>query len=246
MNDELARIADIILQSKHTVVFTGAGISAESGIPPFRGENGVWSRYDPAILELSNFIRNPQECWPFIRTLFYDAFSRADPNPAHLLLAGLEAEGIIGPVITQNIDNLHQRAGSREVVEYHGNSRKLVCLDCAKEYEAADKIRETPVPRCSCGGLCKPDFVFFGEMIDPEVARRARAEAVKCDVMLIVGTTGEVYPAARIPFTAKERGAYIIEINPEPSAYTGELTDLFLRARAVEAALGLASLLPGA
>jgi NAD-dependent deacetylase len=218
----------MIRRSSHLTAFTGAGISVESGIPPFRGEKGLWSIYDPGLFEIGYFVAHPRDSWPLLKKLFFETFARSQPNQAHRVLARLENEGALSSVITQNIDNLHTRAGSRNVIEYHGNSRELVCTGCGKRREASPEILEEALPRCSCGAVLKPAFVFFGEDIPRDAAEGAEREAIACDAMLIIGTTGEVYPAASLPFTAKKTGAAIIEVNPAPSRYTHVLTDLFL------------------
>lgn len=227
--------ARAILGARSLSAFTGAGISVESGIPPFRGKEGLWSRYDPRVLDIEYFNANPEDCWPVIREIFYDFFGKAQPNRAHLLLAELEHGGFLKHLITQNIDDLHYRAGSRNVIEFHGNSRRLLCRACGRRYEVAEvDLRQLP-PRCGCGSILKPDFVFFGEGIPRDAFARSEECAAMTDVMLLIGTTGEVYPAAQIPQTAAARGALIIEINPERSAYTDRTTGLFLPLGAVEA-----------
>lgn len=231
----IAKAASAIRSAEHLVAFTGAGISAESGIPPFRGENGIWSRYDPKVLDIGYFNSNPDGCWPVIKEIFYDFFGQAKPNGAHKVLADLERRGLLKALITQNIDDLHFRAGSRKVIEYHGNSRLLLCQKCGKKQEVTAVDLGVLPPRCGCGGVLKPDFVFFGEGI-PGRAVLASQEAVELtDVMIIIGTTGEVYPAALLPREAAGHGATIIEINLEGSNYTSEITDIFIRLPAVEA-----------
>jgi NAD-dependent deacetylase len=226
--------ADLIAESRYLVAFTGAGISVESGIPPFRGESGLWSRYDPGLFEIDYFMRHPDESWKLLRGLFYRTFEKASPNRAHQVLADLEKVGILQLLITQNIDSLHHRAGSRRLVEYHGNSRSTVCLECGGRTPVVAGLLEMIPPHCSCGGLLKPDFVFFGEPIPAGASREAGRAASMADVMLVVGTTGEVYPAASLPRDAGRSGARIIEVNPAPSAYTGSITDLFLQGPASE------------
>lgn len=240
MSEELIeQAASLIRSARHLSAFTGAGVSAESGIPPFRGVGGLWSTYDPRTLELDFFLAHPDKAWPIIREIFYDHFGTAQPNPAHLALARFENEGWprdgaadgrgrLEILITQNIDDLHFRAGSRHVVEFHGSSRRLVCLECGERSEAAESDLTRLPPRCACGGILKPDFIFFGEAIPPEALVESERCAARTDVMIIVGTTGEVYPAAGIPRAASARGARIIEINPEKSSYTDEITDIFL------------------
>jgi NAD-dependent deacetylase len=214
--------ARLIRSARHLTAFTGAGISVESGIPPFRGEGGLWSRYDPRMLELSYFLERPEVSWPILKEIFYDHFGAAKPNRAHEVLAAWEARGLLKTIITQNVDNLHFEAGSRNVVEFHGNSRTLVCLACGARKAATSKILERLPPRCGCGGLLKPDMVFFGEGIRQAAHESADAAADQTDCMLIVGSTGEVYPAALVPHRAKEHGAALVEINPEPSGFTAD------------------------
>jgi NAD-dependent deacetylase len=221
--------ADLMRNSKFTTAYTGAGISVESGIPPFRGDEGLWSRYDPKFLDIGYFFESPAESWEVIKEIFFDFFGEARPNRAHLALANLEMNGLIARVITQNIDNLHQEAGSREVFEFHGNSKRLICL--AHMEVSLDHLP----PTCrQCGGLLKPDFVFFGEAI-PQLPLAAAYEAASLsDVFLVIGTTGEVMPANQIPFMAKSNGAKIIEVNLSESHYTPRITDVFLRGKAGE------------
>ncbi len=227
--------ASLIRGAKHLTAFTGAGISVESGIPPFRGEGGLWSRYDPRMLELDYFLAHPATAWPVIREIFYDHFGKARPNKAHEVLAAWEARGLLKALITQNIDNLHYVAGSRNIVEFHGNSRLLLCLGCARRVEATPALLSSLPPRCACGGLYKPDFIFFGEGIPPRAHARAQEEAGLSDVMLVVGSTGEVYPAALVPRWASEAGARIIEVNPQSSEFTASLSDIHIPMKAAEA-----------
>ena len=227
--------ARLIRTARYLTAFTGAGISVESGIPPFRGPGGLWTRYDPRKLELSYFCAHPEVSWPIMKEIFYEHFAAAQPNAAHLGLARLEAAGRLKCLITQNIDNLHHAAGSRNIVEFHGNSRRLVCLECGKRVDAARELLENLPPRCACGGVYKPDFIFFGEGIPPDAHARAREAARRTDVMLVIGSTGEVYPAALVPRWAREAGATIIEINPEPSEFSCTVSNLHVPMKAAEA-----------
>lgn len=230
---EIKRVASRIIQSEYCVAFTGAGISVESGIPPFRGADGLWSRYDPACLDISFFHAHPRKAWEVIHELFYHFMGRAQPNPAHQGLARLENMGRLQGVITQNIDNLHQQAGSRRVCEYHGTTRTLSCTGCGATRDVQGVDLTTLPPCCShCGGLMKPDFVFFGEPIPSRAARMAIQEVRKADCMLIIGTTGEVMPASLLPRMAKDNGCFVVEINTQPSAYTDQITDVFLQGKA--------------
>ncbi len=242
MGDEIKKAAELLLKSRFTTAFTGAGISVESGIPPFRGNDGIWGKYDPHFLEISYFMSHPRESWTVIKELFYDFFAEAKPNNAHLVMAEMEKRALLGRIITQNIDNLHQEAGSREVYEFHGNSQRLICLGCHRLYPAREISLDHLPPTCrECGGLLKPDFVFFGEGI-PQKALGASYEAVSLsDVFIVIGTTGEVMPANQIPFMAKSAGSKIIEINTEPSNFTGSITDVFIRGKAGEVMQKLAA-----
>jgi NAD-dependent deacetylase len=225
---DIQAAAGLLAAARHLAAFTGAGISVESGIPPFRGPGGLWTRHDPRMLELSYFRSHPLECWEVLRELFYDHLSQARPNEAHRVLARWETRGLLKAVITQNIDNLHSLAGSRKVIEFHGHTRTLSCLGCAQTVSADSvALRQLP-PRCACGGVLKPDLVFFGEDIPPQAWREAEEAIERTDVLLVVGSTGEVYPAASLPFRAAKLGARIVEINPAPSSFTVDLKTLFL------------------
>lgn len=224
----------LLKQSKHTTAFSGAGISVESGIPPFRGPDGLWSKYDPSVLDLNRFYRKPKATWEVIREIFYDFFGEAKPNKAHQVLAGMEQHNMVHAVITQNIDNLHQEAGSKNVWEFHGTSRNLVCIKCGKRYAANDIDLSQLPPRCTCGGLLKPDFIFFGEQIPPKAYQKSVEEAENADVFLVIGTTGEIIPASFIPQEAKSNGVKIIEVNTEPSNFTNSITDVFLQGKGSE------------
>ncbi len=234
-NNQLRKIAKLIASSKYCVAFTGAGVSVESGIPPFRGEGGLWNRYDPQTLELGYFFEQPDKSWEVIREIFYNFFGKVDPNKAHLVLADWENRGLVKALITQNIDNLHQQSGSKEVYDFHGNAMRLVCVVCESYVSIEDAELSVLPPRCKgCTGLLKPDFIFFGEGI-PQLAYSKSVEAAsQCDLMLIIGTAGEVSPANQIPIIAKNKGAVIVEINLEPSAYTNRITDYYLSGKAGE------------
>lgn len=231
-----SRAAQMIKSSRRCVAFTGAGISVESGIPPFRGENGLWNKYDPEAFDIQYFYTHTQESWKVILEVFYDLFGKVRPNPAHYALAELEANQLLGSVITQNVDNLHYDAGSKRVHEFHGSLKKVVCLDCRTRYNIFNIDLNVLPPRCEkCHGILKPDVIFFGEAI-PEPARtHSFDETKKADCFILIGTTGTVAPANMIPWTAKSNGAGIIEINPHPSEYTAMVTDIFIEERATPA-----------
>ncbi len=232
----IKKAAEAIKTAKRVCAFTGAGISVESGIPPFRGPGGLWNVYNPDFLEIGNFLQAPEQSWKLIREIFYDFFGKASPNDAHLGLSWLEQHGLVHSVITQNIDNLHQMAGSKEVYEFHGTASRIVCLDCREKFLACNiDLKRLPpeCPNCSIGRM-KPDFIFFGEAIAEPANSLSFAEAEKSDLFIVIGTTGEVMPACMIPILAKRNGARIIEINPQPSAFTEEITDIFLQGRATQ------------
>ncbi len=193
---------------------TGAGISAESGIPTFRSVGGLWEKFDPAVYaSIDVFREDPSKYWS-IRGEFIRNTDAYLPNPGHLALAEMETLGLLRHVITQNIDGLHRKAGSRNVTEIHGSLREIHCLACGKEYRAPNIPVGTP-PYCDCGGVLKPNTVLFGEPLPPAALERAWREAGTCGVMLVIGTSAVVQPAAALPFVARDQGAKIVEINPE-------------------------------
>lgn len=224
-----------ITAAASVVAFTGAGVSVESGVPPFRGEGGIWEKWDPQVLDISYFYAHPEESWRAIREIFYASFRNAGPNPAHKTLAFWEEIGLLTAIITQNIDGLHERAGSRRVISYHGNSNYLICTQTGRRYPATEELIAPEIPVSEVGALLKPDFTFFGEGISEQAAREAEQVSREAEVMIVVGTTGEVYPAALMPRVAKENGATLVEINTEESAYTPAMTDIFLQGKASEA-----------
>jgi NAD-dependent deacetylase len=227
--------AKILRESKYTIAFTGAGISVESGIPPFRGKDGLWNKYNPEVLDLSFYLESPDESWVVIREIFYDFFKDTKPNKAHEVLARMEKQGLLHSVITQNIDNLHYQAGNKIVHEFHGNSKRLKCLRCGETYPAQEFNLQVIPPRCKADNEpLKPDFIFFGEGIPQDAYANAFADAEKAQVCLIIGSTGEVVPASHVPRTAKQNGAVIIEINPEVSQFTSQVTDIHLKGKAGE------------
>lgn len=227
------RAAEDILKARRAVAFTGAGISVESGIPDFRSPGGLWSRFDPMqYAHISSFRRNPEKVWEMLKEMFSLTLG-AKPNPAHHALAELERMGLLKVVITQNVDGLHQRAGSRDVIEYHGTQDWLVCLGCGWRRRSEGLDLEDLPPRCEhCHAVLKPDVVFFGEPIPWQAQARAAEEASRCDLMLVVGTSAVVYPAAELPRMAKVRGAVIIEVNKEPTVLTGSISDYLIQGEA--------------
>jgi NAD-dependent deacetylase len=204
--EDLDEVASLIARSSCTVALTGAGVSTPSGIPDFRGPQGVWRVVDPEKFDITNFHKNPDEVWDLFVQYLLPAFD-VKPNPAHHALAELERLGKLCAVITQNVDMLHQAAGSKNVIELHGALRDAVCINCGARYPLAEalKRRRAGAPRCpKCGGVLKPDVVFFGEM---------------AEVFLAVGTSLAVYPANQLPITAKKRGAKLVIINVDETFY---------------------------
>jgi len=237
---------ELIKRSTYTVAFTGAGISVESGIPPFRGEDGLWSKYDPVFLDINYFHQYPEKSRQLIKEIFYDFFGQARPNAAHFALAKMEKKGILHSIITQNIDNLHHKAGSKQVFEFHGNSRNLLCQKCSEYYPVKKIDLSNLPPKClNCGSILKPDFVFFGEPIPEYANSNSFIEAINAEVFILIGTTGEIMPASLIPFEAKKNGKKIIEINVVPSNYTPVITDIFLQGKATVIMQQLLSTLTG-
>lgn len=232
---DVEKAARLIQKSRYGIVFTGAGISVESGIPPFRGKGGLWAKENPVFLEIGFFNKKPLASWKKIKKFFYEAIEDAKPNPAHEMLAKMEQRGFVQSVITQNIDNLHQKAGNRYVCEIHGTSQNLVCTECSSEYDLGFTDLSFLPPICYvCKGILKPDMVFFNEPIPKRAMNLSFAEAERSDVCIIIGANGEVLPAADIPVRAKETGATIIEINVKPTHFTETITDVFLEGKAGE------------
>ncbi len=231
----IKKAAEIILNAKHITAYTGAGISVESGIPAYRDEGGLWTKYDTKVLELNYFNDEPLAAWEIIRQIFFDYFRDSKPNPAHKALAQMEEKGMLKAIITQNIDNLHQEAGSKTVFEFHGNSKTMVCTKCGEKYKSEKINLDKLPPKCViCEGVLKPDFIFFGEGIPQEAYNNSFKEADSADVFLLIGTTGTVYPAASVPIKAKQNGAKIIEVNPGVSEFTNSITDIHLKGKAGE------------
>jgi NAD-dependent deacetylase len=219
---QIEQAAALIINSKHAVALTGAGISTPSGIPDFRSPgSGLWEKVNPLLVASSfSFRLQPQAFYEWARPLARRLLA-AEPNPAHHALAGLEEIGLLKAIITQNIDDLHQKAGSRRVLELHGNMRQVTCLKCHKVVSAQGMMEQFieggEVPNCSCGGLLKPNVVLIGEQLPRWVLLEAWGEAERCDLMLVVGSSLEIVPAAEIPFVAGRHGAKAIVVNYQPT-----------------------------
>jgi NAD-dependent deacetylase len=234
--NDLVRARELIASSERVSALTGAGISVDSGIPDFRSEGGVWTRYDP--LEYAtheSFLNDPAKFWTMGREIAA-VMLKAKPNPAHIALAQLESRGDFIGIITLNIDNLHQVAGNRRVVELRGNYLRAFCIDCGRDYFGEEVHRrvvrgEIP-PRCSaCGGVLKSEAVLFGEPLSQAAMSQAMSICRETDLMIVVGTSLQVYPAAYLPELAKKHGARIILVNLEGINRHG-VADLVLRGRA--------------
>jgi NAD-dependent deacetylase len=220
--------ADMIIQSKKLVVFTGAGLSTESGISDFRSPGGVWSRFDPNELTFQAFLASEagrEKYWEF-STSYWTEMVRAKPNPGHHAIAELDNIGRLDCIITQNIDGLHQISGIPEekVIELHGTARWVSCLDCRQRYPR-EQIQEwlkegIKVPRCDkCGGIMKPATISFGQAMPERETRQAESKAAACDLFLVAGSSLVVYPAAQMPLIARDSGARLIIINLTPTPH---------------------------
>ena len=240
LSSDIRRAAALVDRGSYVVALAGAGLSAGSGIPTYRGAGGLWTQHGtPPLLSYQEFARDPAGWWRARLAAEEDpshavyqmkqAVDGAVPNAGHLALAELERRGILRCIITQNVDNLHTVAGSQSVLEIHGNRNRLRCLECGlrfprEEYAALlsdrDGLADGP-PSCGeCGGVLKLDTVMFGEPIPQDTLLACRDAAERCDCMLLVGTSGTVNPAARLPLVSKERGAVLIEVNPEETPLT--------------------------
>jgi NAD-dependent deacetylase len=226
--EQLDECARVLKGCKALAVSTGAGISKESGIPTFRdAQEGLWANYNPEELATpQGFLNNPELVWRWYEER-RAKISEKKPNPGHYAIVDLEKAFPNFTLITQNIDNLHRVAGSQNIVEFHGNIFKLKCFD--NEHPIGELPDDDRIPpRCHCGSMIRPDVVWYGEVPSEDSFRRAGTALENCDVLLVVGTSGLVYPAAAFPTHAKQAGAFVIEVNPEPSAIT-PIADIFLQ-----------------
>ncbi len=236
----LRRACELVRDSAYIVAFSGAGISAESGIPTYRdADESLWVKYDPEkVVQIDAFLSDPAPFWHFFLDVRYRAITEASPNPGHAALARMEAGGRLKAVITQNIDGLHQAAGSRRVIELHGNTRSIACLRCHTRYgieEVYQQLQQELPPPCRrCGGALKPEVVFYGEALPELALAEAAAEIMTCDLLIAIGSSLRVYPAAALPEQAKANGARLIIVNKTPTPYD-HLADGLLRAPAGEA-----------
>lgn len=222
------KIKACIEKAQHLTVLTGAGVSAESGIPTFRGGDGLWNRYRPEELATPEaFSRDPETVWRWYAWRMARVFS-AEPNPAHIGFAQLQAMGRLVCLITQNVDDLHERAGSRDVLHLHGALRQMRCTLCGRRMPVHRPPEVPPLPLCACGALMRPDVVWFGESLPADVLERAFDEAARSDVMIVAGTSAVVHPAASLPLEVKRHGGTVIEINPDVTPLSS-VADLSIR-----------------
>jgi NAD-dependent deacetylase len=237
MNATLAASLDaaarLLRQAKHITCLTGAGVSAESGVSTFRdAASGLWSRFDPQLLaSQAGFAANPGLVWQWYMHRL-TAVEGAAPNEGHRALAQLEQLAPHWTLVTQNVDDLHERGGSRHVLHLHGRITRFRCNVCGFEHDLLPKERKATLPpRCiSCGGAIRPDVVWFGESLPGRVLDKAWHASERCDLLLVIGTSGVVYPAAHLPLVAQQHGATVVEINPD-STPISERADIHLQGR---------------
>jgi NAD-dependent deacetylase len=229
MQQSVEQAAAALASGRKSIALTGAGISVESGIPPFRGNGGLWEKIDPMkYAHISAYQRDPADVWNVLFLALKTHLEKAQPNKGHHGLYRLEQLGLLSTVITQNIDGLHQKAGNRDVIEFHGTFTRQSCMTCLRGIDSNRVDLAQLPPRCSCGGILRPDVVMFGEPIDAAHLHRSQALASACDTMLVVGTSATVEPAAYLPVIAKRSGATIVEINPEPTPLSNQISDITL------------------
>lgn len=223
-----------LLEAKHLIALTGSGVSAESGIPTFRGKDGLWNKYRPE--ELANpgaFAADPEKVWRWYAWRMELVFN-AKPNKVHIAFAELEKMGLLKCVITQNVDDLHERAGSKRVLHLHGSLRVVRCTSCGNSFEVEEPPKIPPLPRCDkCGSLLRPGVVWFGEMLPADVLDAAIKECERADAIIVAGTSAVVQPAASLPLIVKRNGGVVVEINPEETPLTA-IADYSIRGMAGE------------
>ena len=224
----IERLAGLVRERKPCVVLTGAGVSTESGIPDFRSPGGLWAEFDPLEYgSIEAFRADPAKVWRFYAPRF-SVLTEAEPNDAHRALAALERAGHVHAVVTQNIDLLHERAGSRDVIEVHGSIRTSTCPGCGERYELGrvlELLADAPVPACpACGAVLKPDVVFFGELLPQEAIDRAFALAASAGLLLVVGSALEVHPVAGLPYETLNAGGAVAIVNRGPTAFDSRAT----------------------
>lgn len=228
--EAIEQAARFLVDASYVMAMTGAGISVESGIPPFRGPGGLWTKYgEPPMNGYQLFLENPKKAWEERlnptgpSAILRDTLAAAEPNPGHEALVALEDMDVLRFMITQNVDNLHRRAGSRKLAEIHGNSTLTRCIQCTTRYPLDEISHDVLPPSCpQCNGMVKIDTVAFGEPIPPDVLAQCQQTTYRCDCMLVIGTSATVYPAAAFPMQVRDSGGVLIEVNP----YESEITPL--------------------
>lgn len=229
MHRQVEQAAEALSSARQTIALTGAGMSVESGIPPFRGKGGLWEKIDPMkYAHISAYERDPADVWNVLFMALKTDLEKARPNTGHYGLFRLEQLGLLNTIITQNIDGLHQQAGNQDVIEFHGTFTSQSCMTCRQHIDSSRVDLAQLPPHCSCGGTLRPDVVMFGEPIDTATLHRARMLASTCDAMLVVGTSATVEPAAYLPVIAKRGGATIVEINPDRTPLSDRISDITL------------------
>ncbi|WP_445475322.1 NAD-dependent protein deacylase [Methanococcoides methylutens] len=221
----MQELLTLLQNSKYCVILTGAGISTLSGIPDFRGKDGIYNKFDAdLIFSIDYFNKDPSYFYTHSRELIYE-LDKKEPNIIHRALAELERRGVVKAVITQNIDMLHQRAGSENVIELHGSPKKHTCLACGKKYSIEDVagiLENEEIPMCKeCGGLIKPDVVFYGELLEHDVIEKAIEESSRADLIIVLGSSLVVQPAATLPFYTLDNGGDLVIVNNMPTPLDG-------------------------
>lgn len=235
MQDLIRASADLISASNFAVVFTGAGISTASGIPDFRSpDSGLWEKYDPSVASLLTFKHYPEKFFDWIKPLFLQS-QNAGPNPAHTYISRMEQEGFIKAIITQNIDGLHQKSGASNVIELHGSAKSATCTKCKIKIPTGEMMhiftQTSEIPKCvECGSVIKPDVILFDELLPEKAWQEACAVIDKADLVLVVGSSLSVYPAASLPITAYRKGAKII-INTLDATENDYIAEVLIRER---------------
>ncbi len=220
--ESIEKLGRWVNESINIVLFSGAGVSAESGIPTYRGNDGLWEKYDPdKYANINHFFKDPSYYWNFFKDVRSPVLKAAKPNLAHKSIAKMEDAGKIRSVITQNIDGLHKEAGSKKILELHGNTRMFSCLKCKTEFgfdQVNELLEKTLPPECSkCSSLIRPQVVFFGETLDPQVLSKAEKDSSQSDLFIAAGSSLVVQPAASLPLIAKNSGAKLVIINIDPT-----------------------------
>jgi NAD-dependent deacetylase len=226
----LDQAVQLLLSANYVMAMTGAGISVESGIPPFRGPGGLWTKYgEPPMNGYERFLENPKKAWeerlsPSGPTKeMWTTLGTAEPNPGHQAFVDLEKMGVLRAMISQNVDNLHRRAGSQNLIEIHGNYTLIRCIECNTRFPASEVPLHQLPPECpGCHGILKSDTVSFGEPIPQDALERCYSETQLCDCMIVAGTSATVYPAAAFPLAVRDKGGSLIEVN----LYESELSPL--------------------